>query len=263
MQTNDVELTAAGARRPTEAETALASAECEVLGARETLYGLLQRATAGHVLDCSGAAAEDPARQRAGRPSDRRTASIDRRSIWFALMPSDVSHPPETDDLDDLDDVAMELLVHATMLVRLVQRELPGDVGPTAAGVMTALEERPHRISELVGSERLAQPTLTALVIALEQRGWVARTRDERDRRAVWVSLTRAGRARKRQLHAEVDTLLHERLAETPLELRRSLRDAVAILEQVVQAMRRSPTSEQGQPPIGAAGSTERRRSSA
>jgi DNA-binding MarR family transcriptional regulator len=58
-----VELTAAGAERLREAECALAAAENEVLGAldaaqRETLYQLLQQATAGHVVDCAAAAAE-------------------------------------------------------------------------------------------------------------------------------------------------------------------------------------------------------------
>jgi DNA-binding MarR family transcriptional regulator len=57
-----VELTEAGARRVADAEAALAAVEDEVLGAlsaeeRASLYGLLQRATAGHMVDCSGAAA--------------------------------------------------------------------------------------------------------------------------------------------------------------------------------------------------------------
>lgn len=61
-----VELTAGGAERLREAECALAAAENEVLGAlsadeRETLYGLLQRATAGHVVDCAGAVAAEAA----------------------------------------------------------------------------------------------------------------------------------------------------------------------------------------------------------
>lgn len=61
-----VELTAAGAQRLAEAESALAAAEDEVLGAldpeqRETLYRLLQQATSGHVLDCAAAIAEQPA----------------------------------------------------------------------------------------------------------------------------------------------------------------------------------------------------------
>ncbi len=58
-----MELTAAGLRRLDEAECALAAAEEDVLGAldpaeRETLYGLLQRATAGNALDCAAAASE-------------------------------------------------------------------------------------------------------------------------------------------------------------------------------------------------------------
>jgi DNA-binding MarR family transcriptional regulator len=55
-----VELTSAGARRIGEADAALAAVEDEVLaaldaGQRAALYDLLQRATAGHVVDCSAA----------------------------------------------------------------------------------------------------------------------------------------------------------------------------------------------------------------
>ncbi|MCW3003814.1 MAG: transcriptional regulator, MarR family [Conexibacter sp.] len=57
-----VELTPAGEQRLREAECALAVAEDDVLGAldgeqRETLYRLLQQATAGHVVDCAAAVA--------------------------------------------------------------------------------------------------------------------------------------------------------------------------------------------------------------
>ncbi|HWH10401.1 MAG TPA: MarR family winged helix-turn-helix transcriptional regulator [Solirubrobacteraceae bacterium] len=57
-----VELTDRGVRRLTQAESALAAAEDDVLGGldadeRETLYRLLQRATAGHVLDCAAPSA--------------------------------------------------------------------------------------------------------------------------------------------------------------------------------------------------------------
>src|ERR1700722_7018579 len=58
-----VELTHAGSLRLSEAETALAAAEDEVLGAldseqRELLYSLLQQATTSQVLDCAAAAGE-------------------------------------------------------------------------------------------------------------------------------------------------------------------------------------------------------------
>lgn len=56
-----VALTEAGAYRLGEAEAVLATVEDEVLAAldadqRVALYVLLQRATAGHMLDCGGAA---------------------------------------------------------------------------------------------------------------------------------------------------------------------------------------------------------------
>lgn len=56
-----VELTNEGAQRLANAESALAAAEDEVLGAldagqRETLYDLLAQATTSHVVDCAQAA---------------------------------------------------------------------------------------------------------------------------------------------------------------------------------------------------------------
>lgn len=59
-----VELTSLGAQRLDAAERALAATEDELLGAldpeqREALYRLLQQVTAGHLLDCAAAAAQD------------------------------------------------------------------------------------------------------------------------------------------------------------------------------------------------------------
>ena len=58
-----VALTDAGSARIGQAELALAEVEDQVLGAldheqRVALYDLLQRATAGHVVDCAAAAAD-------------------------------------------------------------------------------------------------------------------------------------------------------------------------------------------------------------
>jgi DNA-binding MarR family transcriptional regulator len=139
------------------------------------------------------------------------------------------------------DQIPLRLVTSAAMLVRLVNRELPADVTPTTAGVMAALEERPHRIGELVELEGLAQPTLTALVGALERRGWVERSKDASDGRAVWVSLTQAGRERKRQLHEEVAAMVRDRLASVPEQQLASLSETVENLELIVRAMRDSP----------------------
>ncbi len=61
-----VDLTSLGSQRLAEAELALAAAEDEILSGldideRESLFGLLQRASAGCVLGCVGAAGEPPA----------------------------------------------------------------------------------------------------------------------------------------------------------------------------------------------------------
>jgi DNA-binding MarR family transcriptional regulator len=59
-----VELTSEGAQRLSDAESALAAAEDEVLAAldadqRETLYQLLAQATTSHVVDCATTATEE------------------------------------------------------------------------------------------------------------------------------------------------------------------------------------------------------------
>jgi DNA-binding MarR family transcriptional regulator len=69
-----VELTRRGAERLGRVEGELAAAENEVLGAldadeREQLYRLLQRATAGHVVDCAAAAADMARDEAAAKPA--------------------------------------------------------------------------------------------------------------------------------------------------------------------------------------------------
>ena len=62
--------------------------------------------------------------------------------------------------------------------------------------VMDALAGERLAMSELARAARVAVPTATRAVAALERRGFVDRTRDgEEDRRVVTVALTRAGHA--------------------------------------------------------------------
>lgn len=61
--------------------------------------------------------------------------------------------------------------------------------------VMDALAGDRLAMSELARAARVAVPTATRAVAALERRGFVDRTRDgEEDRRVVTVALSRAGR---------------------------------------------------------------------
>ncbi len=72
---------------------------------------------------------------------------------------------------------------------------LPGQMSLTQALVLHTLRERGAlRVTDLAGIEGVRQPTCTAIVNTMEAEGWVARTVDPTDRRAVLVELTDAGR---------------------------------------------------------------------
>jgi DNA-binding MarR family transcriptional regulator len=58
----------------------------------------------------------------------------------------------------------------------------------------TLREHGPRRVTELAELEGVRQPTCTGLVNAMEAHGWVVRTMDDADRRAVLVELTDEGR---------------------------------------------------------------------
>ncbi|MGW0080948.1 MarR family winged helix-turn-helix transcriptional regulator [Streptomyces sp. NPDC003393] len=85
-----------------------------------------------------------------------------------------------------------------------------GPEGPSeAAGA--GEEHRHHRVHTLADRVHLSQSALSRLLGRLEKDGLVQRAVCARDRRGVWVSLTRKGR----DLHAEVLPLQRAVLART------------------------------------------------
>jgi DNA-binding MarR family transcriptional regulator len=72
---------------------------------------------------------------------------------------------------------------------------------------------------------------LHAILNDLEQRGWVARVRDQQDRRRNVVALTRAGRTALARLDKRVDAAQDALLAPLPAADRRELR---RLLERLV-----------------------------
>lgn len=62
--------------------------------------------------------------------------------------------------------------------------------------VLIAIRDRgPLRVTELAAALQVTQPTMTAQVQRLEAQGWLARTADGTDGRAVRLSLTATGRS--------------------------------------------------------------------
>src|SRR5579863_10711079 len=94
---------------------------------------------------------------------------------------------------DLIDYVSKQLLPDAALLVRLLAREVGGELSRTEAGLLSTLSGGPRRITELAELEGLAQPTMTSLVKHLEQQGLVRRDRHADDGRVVLVHLTEIG----------------------------------------------------------------------
>jgi DNA-binding MarR family transcriptional regulator len=87
--------------------------------------------------------------------------------------------------------------VHAHVST-LLETELRDQYGLTQSEFDTLLalymtDEKPSPISTISASIDLSQPALSRLLVRLEDRGWIARSRSDTDARQVLLSLTPAG----------------------------------------------------------------------
>src|SRR6202030_3625866 len=94
---------------------------------------------------------------------------------------------------DRIDYVSEQLPPVAGLLVRLLVRELGGELTRSEARLLSTLGSGPRRITELAELEGLAQPTMPSLVKQLERQGLVRRDRQADDGRVVLVQLTDSG----------------------------------------------------------------------
>ncbi|HWE11513.1 MAG TPA: MarR family transcriptional regulator [Solirubrobacteraceae bacterium] len=140
-----------------------------------------------------------------------------------------------------LDEIAEALPQRASELSQIFLTRSSVCVSRTEVGVLRRLSRRPRRISELAADERVTQPAITLLVNRLEQRGWVQRAADPRDRRAVLVGLTPAGKEALARLRAEYRALLHEEMEGLDDQEVATLARAVQILDGLIEQLIERP----------------------
>ncbi len=129
-------------------------------------------------------------------------------------------------------DLASDLVVYAARLVRAVRRDLELPAGTRVISVLD--EHGPLGISELAALDRCSQPTMSAAVRQLVERGWVTKQPNPADARGSVVALTGAGRAeltRVRRLYGERIAAL---VAAPPAHTTEDLRTAVAVLRDLL-----------------------------
>jgi DNA-binding MarR family transcriptional regulator len=142
-------------------------------------------------------------------------------------------------------------------LIAMAVRSQPRDMSLTSLSTMATLEQTgSRRITDLAASEGVMQPSMTALVSALERSGLVERRRDPSDRRVALVALTSDGleyiRAR-RQTGVEV---FAELIDDLPIDETDALFAAVTAITHIqrLDEERRNQSTASSPPPPPAAG---------
>lgn len=133
--------------------------------------------------------------------------------------------------------LASALRVSLTRLTRRLRRQAGAhSLTPTQLATLAAVERHSGITpGELAEREKMQPPSMTRVIAALEERGLLARTPHQTDRRQVTVSVTEPGRALLKEERRSKEAWLAQRLKELTPEERATLRAAAPILERLSQ----------------------------
>ena len=91
----------------------------------------------------------------------------------------------------EVDDAAGRLSLAVGRLTRVLRRGNTSGLGPGSMSALgTVVRGGPMRLGDLAAREGVAPPTLTRIVVGLEELGYLTRTPDPTDRRATRVQAT-------------------------------------------------------------------------
>ena len=126
------------------------------------------------------------------------------------------------------------LRVAIARLSRRLRRNDQSGLTPTQLAALSTVERSgPLRLGDLAAAEGIAPSTLTRLVSALEESGYVRRDADPKDARASTLAITPTGHAMLENLREEGTAVLTESLALLTREEREALATALPVLEQL------------------------------
>ena len=130
-------------------------------------------------------------------------------------------------------DVA-RLRVAIARLSRRLRRHMLAGLTPTQLSALATVERSgPLRLGDLAAAEGIAPSTLTRLVTALEERGYVDRCPVPGDARASTLAIAPAGRAVLERIRQESTTVLADSLRTLTGDQLAALAAALPALEQL------------------------------
>ena len=151
--------------------------------------------------------------------------------------------PPRPGAPDTTIDAARLRVAIARLSRRLRRHELAG-LTPTQLSALATVERAgPLRLGDLAAAEGIAPSTLTRLVTALEERGYVDRCPVPGDARASTLAIAPPGRAVLERIRQESTTVLADSLRTLTGEQVAALAAALPALEQLGDADPRDPRS--------------------
>ena len=121
-------------------------------------------------------------------------------------------------------------------LARRLRQQAEGDVSPSLLSALSSIARLgPLTLGELAAVEQVQPPTMTKIVVRLEERGFVLREVDERDRRVTRVSVSDEGRRFAARSRTRRNAYLAERLERFDPDERELLQRALPLLERLVE----------------------------
>jgi DNA-binding MarR family transcriptional regulator len=161
-------------------------------------------------------------------PEPATTALPDTALADTALVETALADPaPAGPDID-----VARLRAAIMRLSRRLRKHDLADLTPTQLSALaTVARDGPLKLGDLAAAERIAPSTLTRLVSALEERGYLSRGPVPGDARASMVSVTEAGTLVLRRIKHETTTLLTDSLLTLPPDQLAALAAALPALE--------------------------------
>jgi DNA-binding MarR family transcriptional regulator len=158
-------------------------------------------------------------------------------------------------DAGSADDAEIDVTRLRVALARLSRRlrrhELAGLTPTQLAALATIWKTGPMRLGDLAAVEGIAPSTLTRLVTALEEAGYVRRCADPSDARASTLTITAHGQDALERIRTETTLMLTASLELLTPEQRSALAAALPVLEQLAEAAPGSAGSGPGKPAAG------------